>query len=231
MMRYTKDSMLQDLRILGINSFQWPGEGNLLRKEVRYRMGGNIALGEDRGRAEVLEYCWTLYEGALKGKGDQIIGRQKDLGPQGANFYSSVGGLDVKATNFDTGTFANVQQMDKWAKVCNDAWILGGVHRRAIFRLASPLILDNLWNRNGYFVVTAREIVGLMHFGYVFEQIGPWLCMVPKKFVMSQVADLVIYDKLIKRRETVATAAALCDVPKTSLNGGVASQVNAFHRR
>ncbi|WP_028865040.1 hypothetical protein [Psychromonas aquimarina] len=236
-MKYTKYSMLRDLRTLGITSFQW--NDTPLRKDVQSRMAGSVAKGEDAGRAEVLEYCWTLYEGALNGDGDQLIGRQKDLGELRTNFYRSISGLGSVAnargvpmsTNFDSNTHANLQQMDKWAKVCNDAWIIGGVHRGAIFRLASPLIIENLWNKNGYFVVTAREIIGLMHFGYTLEQVGPWQCMVPKSPVKSQIADLVIYDKLIKRRETLAQAVELCGTPGMDSNAKAAAQVNAFHQR
>ena len=86
--------------------------------------------------------------------------------------------------------------------------ILGGVHRRARFRLVSPRVMENLWNKDGgYFVVTAREIIGLMHFGYGLEQIGPWQCMVSKNVVKAHTADLVIYDKIINKRETLAQAA------------------------
>jgi len=228
--------MLADLRTLGVNSFQWNDAP--VRDELKPSIAGLARQGVDAGRAEVLEYCWALYEGVLNGAGDQVIGRQKDLGELRTDFYKGIGGLGSttndrgvpESTNFDDGTFANVQQMDKWAKVCNDAWVLGGVHRRATFRLVSPRVITNMWNQNGYFVVTAREIIGLVHFGYAFEQIGPWQCMVSKNSVKSQSADLVTYDKIINRQETLAQATKLCETPGIDSNGRAAAQVKAFNQ-
>jgi hypothetical protein len=84
------------------------------------------------------------------------------------------GGGTAKLTFLDKGTTGNVLNQDKWAAPVNDAWLLGGIHRKANFRLASPKIIENLWNTNGYLVVTAREIIGLINFGYVLHQVGPY---------------------------------------------------------
>src|SRR5262249_15940601 len=73
----------------------------------------------------------------------------------------------VNQTLLDDGTFGNILTLNKWANIVNDAWILGGVNRCAVFVLHSPRIEKNLWDtqRRGY-VVTARELNGLQHFGY-----------------------------------------------------------------
>jgi hypothetical protein len=95
--------------------------------------------------------------------------------------------------------------------VVNDSWILGGAHRKGLFRLASPRVMDNLWNKDGYFVVTAREILGLLEFGYQFEQVGPWQCVVCRNAALATTADLLKYDSLVKKRQTIQQAQALID--------------------
>jgi hypothetical protein len=99
--------------------------------------------------------------------------------------------------------------MDKWALVINDSWVLDGIHRRATFRLASPRHIENLWNKDGYFVVTAREMLGLVHFGYEWGQVGPWQCFVSKKLVKSQAADLLKYNRAISSKQTIEEAIRL----------------------
>ena len=81
-MRYTKLSMLQDLRKLGIQGFDWDEVPT--RPDVRGRMAGLVKSGEDAGRAEVLEYCWTLYQGALNASGPQVGRTARALGQSAA---------------------------------------------------------------------------------------------------------------------------------------------------
>jgi hypothetical protein len=71
--------------------------------------------------------------------------------------------------------------------------------------------MDNLWNKDGYFVVTAREILGLLEFGYQFEQVGPWQCVVCRNAALATTADLLKYDSLVKKRQTIQQAQALID--------------------
>jgi len=163
---------------------------------------------------ELAEYCWAAYSKALRSRGHMVIGRVNHL--NNANLYAKVADIVGGGTTlFDAGTEGNLLQMDKWARVVNDAWILGGVHRRADFRLASPRRLSNLWNTDGgFFVVTAREILGLVNFGFEFEDRGPWQFMVSRSYVKSTTADLVKYERLIQRKQSLRTAQTLVRAPR-----------------
>ena len=137
-----------------------------------------------------------------------VIGRQNHLSQAG--LFDKVANIIGNNTLFDAGSKGNLLQMDKWAKVVNDAWVLGGVHRQALFRLASPLAMHNLWNSSGgYFIVTAREIAGLLHFGYEYQRIGPWQTLSSKNYVKATTADLVKYDRHVRRVESIQTARRL----------------------
>ncbi len=63
-------------------------------------------------------------------------------------------------------------------------------------------------------MVTAREILGLLNFGYAFEDIGPWQFMISKSYVKSASADLVKYEHHIKRKEKLKTAKKLIRGPR-----------------
>jgi hypothetical protein len=52
-----------------------------------------------------------------------------------------------------------------WHFLMNDSWILGGVHGRVEFHLASPRVAQNLFDQ-GNLTVTGRELTGLRAFGY-----------------------------------------------------------------
>ena len=62
-----------------------------------------------------------------------MIGRVADIN----GFKAKVAAIGI--------TRRDLLEMDKWTPVVNDCWVLGGVHRRAAFRLESPRALDNLW--------------------------------------------------------------------------------------
>ena len=133
--------------------------GNTFTRQVR--TGGIQNFLND-----LTEYCWLVYLKALQASGPQLIGRQHDLW---VSEYLEKSGIDpaTKRKLWDHHTQGNVQVMDKWAPTVNDSWVLGGVHRRADFKLVSDRTLDNLWDcRAGRHVVTARELLGLLHFGY-----------------------------------------------------------------
>ncbi|MFC1572331.1 hypothetical protein ACFL6M_01910 [Candidatus Eisenbacteria bacterium] len=92
--------------------------------------------------------------------------------------------------------------LDKWAPVVNDCWVLGGVHCRADFDLVSVRTLKNLWNFNqGFHVVTAREILGLINLGYSVKQkpnLVKFVCTDPGK---AQAATIQAYDAFVKGKE------------------------------
>ncbi len=217
-MRYTEQSIRADLARLNIVKWDWAGvnpgkvRAHLRRNNPHIGRGGSPARDQRSFQEELAEYCWCAYSKSLNSGGDMVIGRVKDL--DRAGLYSKVAEI-VKSTGdtlFSGGTQGNLLEMDKWAKAVNDSWILGGVHRRAKFRLASPRTLDNLWNAGGgYLVVTAREILGLLHFGYEFQQIGPWRMLLSRSLVKSTTADLCKYERHIQRRSSLATAISLQD--------------------
>jgi hypothetical protein len=180
----------------------------------------------------VTEYCWLAYSKSIASTGDMVIGRQADMNRQG--LYGKVAELvrqeigpqtkhaaDAEAARFgnvapnrtflDEGVHGNLQNMDKWAAPVNDAWLLGGVHRRAKFRLASPRIMENLWNTAGHLVVTAREIIGLLCFGYELYQVGPWQVFLLNKDDEHKAlsATLTQYANHLKTRGTIAEAEKL----------------------
>lgn len=182
----------------------------------------------------IAEYCWVAYSKSLASVGDMVIGRQADLSRQG--LYDKVAELvrtevgpltneqmqarDAKfgkvapnLTLLDEGTHGNLLNQDKWAAPVNDAWLLGGIHRKAKFRLASPRVMENLWNQSGFLIVTAREILGLLHFGYELQQIGPWQVFVlpPHKAVDASRATLQEYSRHLQSCNTIAKAEELRD--------------------
>lgn len=192
----TKESVLHDLQRLGVTTWDWPGSAPAST--------GRSAL------EEIADYCWTAYQKSYRGTGHLVIGRQNNLSQAG--LYEKVAQMQESQTLFDHVAQGNLLKMDKWAKVVNDAWILGAVHRFALVRLASPRVMDNLWNKTEhYFVVTAREILGLLTFGYVHEQVGPWQCLVCKDQVRAKAADLIAYDELVKSGQTIEKAKDLED--------------------
>ena len=230
-MTYTKEAMRVHLRALGIWKFDWAGNN---RDEMLPAVKKANPAATSGGFHEIVEYCWKAYESALNSKGDMVIGRtfnlEKTYGPKnapvaGADLYNKVGDIVGDMTLFDPESKGNLLKMDKWAAVMNDAWILGGVHRQAKFRLASRLMIKNLWNTAGYFIVTARELVGLISFGYEQLQVGPWQFLVLRKDLehLAASADLLTYDAVIKSRQTPQTAQKLVD--REGSNARAAQQV------
>ncbi|HZL72869.1 MAG TPA: hypothetical protein VFC86_10435 [Planctomycetota bacterium] len=225
-MNYTKESMQKDLKSLGIWKFDWAGkERDQVRADVKASNPG-VTAG---GFSEVAEYCWKSYEKSLQSTDDMFIGRQNHL--TAANIYERVADIVGNKTLFDPETKGNVLQMDKWAAVMNDAWILGGVHRQARFRLASPRVIENIWNTKGFLIVTARELVGLFTFGYALEQVGPWQILIcPKdRAELASSADLIKYDAAVKKGQTPQEAQQLRD--KQGSSGRAAQQVKDFKNR
>lgn len=56
-----------------------------------------------------------------------------------------------------------------WSIPLNDSWLLGGIHVRLPFYLASPRTEQNLVDRTYGFTVTGRELIGLTTFGYALN--------------------------------------------------------------
>jgi hypothetical protein len=63
--------------------------------------------------------------------------------------------------------FKHADGKNRWNFAYNDAWVLGGVHSRLEFHIASPRRLGNVWlEADKEMGVTGRELCGLKTFGY-----------------------------------------------------------------
>lgn len=118
---------------------------------------------------DLLEYCWIVYSKALQAKGPQLTGRQGELW---VPMQFDKVGIQNEKTDYLWKDFTkgNILNIDKWSPTVNDCWVLGGVHRQADFELVSKEVIGNLWKvKENYHVVWAREILGVLHFGYKYD--------------------------------------------------------------
>jgi len=151
---------------------------------------------------DLLEYCWLVYSKAKSAAGAQLIGRTGDLWV--AAQLSAVGISDTgKQTLWDSYTKGNIQVMDKWSPTVNDCWVLGGLHRQADFELVSVRTLQNLWDfKLGFHIVTAREILGALHFGYKLDTSKTPVRLVCKDTAAARGATVERYDAYMKELQT-----------------------------
>jgi len=56
-----------------------------------------------------------------------------------------------------------------WELSLNDSWLMGGIHARHDFYLASPRTKDNILDSTYGATVTGRELLGLTTFGYTLH--------------------------------------------------------------
>jgi hypothetical protein len=196
----TMRAALKDIGISkGVSAFVWEKPGQAinphLAKQFKYGRGQNFLN-------DMLEYCWLAYSKALNASGPQLIGRTGDLWI--AQHLQRAGiKLEDQQTLWDPHTKGSIQVLDKWAPVVNDCWVLGGIHRLADFELVSIRTLKNLWDFDkGFHVVTAREILGLLNFGYSLKQqpnVTKLICTHPAK---AQAATIQAYDNFMKGKES-----------------------------
>ncbi|WP_152249596.1 hypothetical protein [Xanthomonas maliensis] len=77
--------------------------------------------------------------------------------------------INMAVMNEDAGG-GSIMDSSKWTMLVNDAWLLGGIHSRTKFYLASPRTKVNIINSDGLYAnqltVTGRELAGLKMFGY-----------------------------------------------------------------
>jgi len=98
----------------------------------------------------------------------------------------------------------------RWSLLANDAWLLGGIHAQTEFHFASPLRWENLWNEaRGRMTVTAREVIGIVSFGYrirrtVLEPVG--VCADAAK---ARTASLPAYQAAVRANGTAEQLRAL----------------------
>jgi len=192
----------------GVNPFAWEQEGkkgivnDALTAQFKYGRGKNYLN-------DLLEYCWLVYSKAHLASGAQLIGRVGDLWVPSQ--LGKAGFTDTKTqTLWDSFTAGNIQVMDKWAPAVNDCWILGGVHRHAEFELVSVRSLENLWDfRGARHVVTAREILGLLHFGYKMHKTPGQTRLKCENPVKATEATIEEYDRYMKEMEAKGPGAVL----------------------
>lgn len=198
-MRYSMITMRQALKEIsiskGVPPFVWEKPGQKINPYLaaQFKYGRVQNLLND-----MLEYCWLAYSKAVNATGPQLIGRTGDLWV--AQHLRRAGiSLEDQQTLWDPHTKGNIQMLDKWAPVVNDCWVLGGVHRYADFELVSVPKLQNLWDFNqGFHVVTAREMLGLLEFGYSVKQQSNGVKLVCTDQAKAHLASIQAYDALMK---------------------------------
>lgn len=223
-MQYSMITLRQALKNIGnskgVNAFMWEDaafQGTmhpaLLAKFTYGRANGKSAHGNYLN--DLLEYCWLVYSKAKDAVGAQLIGRTGDLWvPQHLDKCKIQ--TDIKKRLWDENAKGNIQVMDKWSKTVNDCWILGGVHRLANFNLLSTLSMENLWNfQTGYHVVTARELLGLIHFGYKPQKQGALVSYVCADPSLAHNATVEEYTSFMKQMEDAGPASVLALLRKS----------------
>ena len=221
-MAYTQRTLYDQLRAVAIINHlkAWPWDGT----------EGPKARDEEKAFwHELTEYCWTAYKKANESTGLAFIGRLQDV--KGVKAALCAMDTDKGQTLFNEGTKGNALEMNKWAPVLNDAWVVGHIHRYAEFEVYSPRALANLWeksDRRTGLVVTARELSGLTTFGYERKTVtGQKVRYVCKNYVKATAADLVTYDRVAKEME----AAGIDSVMKhAGLRDDVSAQIRGLNR-
>lgn len=214
-MPYTQATIKQDLQTLNIANWDWAGVA--AKMPIDLTTGKQPVLSAQRVTEEMGTYCWCAYDKAFRTSGDQVIGREQDL--KAAGLYEKVSDIVGDQTLATSGTKGNLLKMDKWARVVNDSWVLGGVHRGATFRLASPRVMENLWNfKIGAPIVTAREIIGLLYFGYQIRQVGPYQILALNDRSRNATASLVEYDRLMQNEGTIRSTLKLVDKTRLKIS-------------
>jgi hypothetical protein len=203
-MTYSMVTLRQALKEIGIAkggaAFVWEES----QQAVNPHLAGQFKYGRGHNLLDdMLEYCWIAYSKALNTIGPQLIGRTGDLWI--AEHLSRAGiSLEDKQTLWDPHVKGNIQKLDKWAPVVNDCWVLGGVHRYADFELVSVRTLKNLWDfKMGFHVVTAREILGLLNFGYAVSQKANGVTLVCTDKGKAREATIQAYDAFMKDKEAI----------------------------
>ncbi len=203
-MRYSMVTMRQALIEVGvrkgISTFAWEQSS----QSVNPNLADQFKYGRARNLlSDMLEYCWLAYTKALDAVGPQLIGRTGDLWVA-QHLQRTWIRLQDQQTLWDSHTRGNIQVLDKWAPVINDCWVLGGVHRCADFNLVSVRTLKNLWDfGQGFHVVTAREILGLLHFGYVVKQQPDGVKLICTDIGKAQCATIQGYDNLMVGKQAI----------------------------
>jgi hypothetical protein len=120
-----------------------------------------------------IDKCFSVYQNAASnGLGSLVVGRivKKDGNGQRLNLGQIGRGLDdIERANFRTtnaGSNGSVLDTDDWSHPLNDSWLMGGIHAKLDFYVASPRTEANILDPQFGATVTGRELLGLTAFGY-----------------------------------------------------------------
>jgi hypothetical protein len=192
---------LQEMDVAGgAQPWVWEQDKKAVNPELEKKFPYGRAKVGKNVLNDMTEYCWLAYSKSKAASGPHIIGRTDDLWiPE----YLELSGITDRETQtlWDKSVEGNIQKIDKWSPVVNDCWVLGGVHRQAPFQLISVRSLKNLWDfdRKDH-VVTAREILGLFHFGYSMTQGPASLCFTCTDVAKADAATLQEYSSFMKHQ-------------------------------
>lgn len=201
----------------------------------------------DDFKAALQEFCWVIYQKTSTDPGLQIIGREWDTDPYSidANIigraiggYNRVGpgswrpqspNVPQGGLNTSPGARGNVLKMDRWHPTMNDCWVLGGVHRGATFKLVSPRVPANIWNPSGFPVVTAREMLGLLHYGYKIENGRDETLFVPKDPAFAHKSTITDYWDFMVEKSRQGSA-IIRDLLDKGLKASLHAELLAFDK-
>lgn len=200
---YNVLTLRRDLESLGFSKthsgFLWEQQGQEGKVNSKISCQFFNSTRRKNNLNDLVEYCWHVYMKAYTSSGPILIGRTEDLWKK--NILEKYN-LGTDSNLWDQGAKGNLLVIDKWLGALNDCWILGGIHRYADFRLMSSLSPANLWNyEKGYHVVTAREILGLLLFGYkksVTNNLVTFKCVSRDN---ARNANLQSYAQLMKKQQ------------------------------
>jgi hypothetical protein len=159
------------------------------------------------------EIGWKLYLNALKpALGFQTFGRHVtgDKGKELLKFRGKhpTSPLPSKMVgmNYSEGYFKNFGVVSdekdgsillmgggKWNFTVNDSWLLGGVNGKNEFYAASPVIKQNMIDKDYVLSITGRELFGLALFGYRMISTTHGIGFVPGDATVAENANLVDY--------------------------------------
>lgn len=118
--------------------------------------------------ARAIDLCYKTYLNSSQASlGALVIGRiEKPVAP---GMPPMIGLGDVERFNFGMAhhrSSGSTLWSTYWSVPLNDAWLMGGIHARLPFYVASPRTKENVTDPTFGFTVTGRELIGLLRFGY-----------------------------------------------------------------
>jgi hypothetical protein len=152
---------------------------------------GSIYYSDSSLKPEKIAVAYAIYQKASLGSvlGITVVGRlqlkkkgeneQFILIPSDENFPSIDESMRNNLLTIDedfTKESGSILNSANWSLLANDSWLLGGIHAETEFHFASPLRWSNLWDEDKNRIsVTAREVIGIMSFGYKIIRPNPKL--------------------------------------------------------